>query len=440
MIREDFTIANEGDTIEGPVGKKHVRSSIQAGDSPSIDAFGRWRVSNPQTLFDSKNIFNDEGISDSLENEPLFYDNQEVSGGGTSTLYNANEASQSISVSLNTAGRRVRQTKMRFNYQPGKSQLVFLTYNLERLDENITKREGIFDDENGLFMEAVGEAVGFVRRSFVTGSAVDDRIEQEDWNIDQMDGNGVSGVTLDWTKTQILIIDFEWLGVGRVRMGFVVDGKIYYAHEFLNANNLDVVYMSTPNLPLRSEISNDGSGAASILTQICSTVISEGGSQDLGMIRYASTEGTHLVATTENTLYALMGIRLKSNYIGATIKLLNTAIQIQTATDKIEWVLKFNPTVASTFAYSGLSNSAIEVAKGVTANTVTGGIDITGGFLETGNPATGAAKSLEKDLKNALLLGSLIDGTVDELVLCVRPIAGSTSVSVEGSMSWNELV
>jgi hypothetical protein len=198
----------------------------------------------------------------------------------------------------------------------------------------ITRREGLFDDQNGLFLEDNGTNYGLVTRSYVTGSAVDTRVAQANWNKDKMDGTGVSGITLDFTKTQILWMDYEWLGVGRVRMGFVVDGMFYVAHEFLHTNALSEVYMSTPNLPLRSEIINDGNGEASSMTQICSTVSIEGGVDELGLLRSASTDGTHVDADTENTIYAVLGLKLKSNYIGAIIKILTLMLQ------KLQWILQ----------------------------------------------------------------------------------------------------
>ncbi|MHC4646754.1 MAG: hypothetical protein ACYTBJ_14745, partial [Planctomycetota bacterium] len=368
--------------------------SIQAKDSASIDAFGRWRVSNPTTVFDSKNIFDDPDLASNVENQPLFWDNQELTGTGTGTTYNANQASQSLTVGATTAGKRARQTKMRFNYQPGKSQLVLVTFNLEGAAANITKCVGLFDDNNGLFLELDGTTVNLVRRTFTSGSAVNNAVAQASWNLDTLDGNGASGITLDFTKTQILFIDYEWLGVGRVRMGFVIDGLVYYAHEFLNSNVLSLVYMSTPNLPIRGEIENDGTGAADSMTMICSSVMSEGGTQELGLIRYASTGGTHVDANTENTIYAVLGIRLKSAYIGETIKILSLALQVHTASHQCEWILKFNPTVAGTFTYSDQTNSAAQIATGATANTVTGGIDIGGGFIESGGNAAGAAGSI----------------------------------------------
>jgi len=343
---------------------------VTIGDSGAIDAFGRLRVSNPETIFDSKNIFLDEGLTTTVENQPLSYDNVQTAGTNTSTEFRINEAATYLHVAANTAGTRVRQTKNRFNYQPGKSLLIFMSFVFGIQATGITRREGLFDANNGLFLEDNGTNYGFVRRTNVTGTPTDNRIVQSSWNIDKMDGTGISKVTLDFTKTQILALDYEWLGVGRVRLGFVVDGLIYYAHEILNTNNLTTVYMSTPNLPLRSEITNAGTGIASSLVQICSTVVSEGGQNALGIVRYASTNGTHVDCAVENTIYAIIGIRLKSNYIGETIDILETAIQLHTASHKVEYILKFNPTVAGTFNYVAETNSAVAIARGATANTL----------------------------------------------------------------------
>ena len=408
--------------------------NVKAQDSFSIDAFGRWRVSNPITLFDSKNIFDDDGLASNVENVPLFFDNAETSGGSTSTSYRANESSQRISVANTTAGTRVRQSKQRFNYQSGKSQLILCTFNLISLDANITKRVGYFDANNGLFLETEGTTVNFVRRTSTSGSPVDNEVAQASWNIDPFDGTGPSGITLDLTKTQILFIDFEWLGVGRVRMGFVIDGIIYYAHEFLNANSLTLVYMQTPNLPIRWEISNDGSGAASNLDCICASVQSEGGLNELGTVRYASS-GV-ISADSAGTVYAVIGIQLKSEYIGETIKILSTSLIETTGSSNLEWTLKLNPTVTGTFTYADQTNSAVQIATGGTA-TVTNGIDIAGGFFNSGQGNSGG--SVSGEVTSALNLGSLIDGTVDEIVLCVKPLTGSSNTDVWGGITWREL-
>jgi hypothetical protein len=233
-------------------------TGIKATDSPSIDAFGRWRVSNPETIFDSKQLH---------DNAPLIYDDQEVSGGSTTSSHSTATASTTIGVGATTAGKRVRQSFMRFNYQPGKSQLIFCTGVLDKSGggTGITRGFGYYDDNNGLFLQDKEGVIQFVKRSSTSGSPVDTEVNQSSWNIDTMDGTGASGITLDFSKAQILVIDFEWLGVGRVRMGFVVDGIVYYCHQFNHANSVSTVYMSTPNLPVRYEIDNDGTGAASTL-------------------------------------------------------------------------------------------------------------------------------------------------------------------------------
>jgi len=271
----------------------------------------------------------------------------------------------------------------------------------------------------------------------VTGTPVDTSVAMTDWNTDTMDGNGPSGIALDFNKTQIYIVDFEWLGVGRVRMGFVHNGSIIYCHEFMNSNVLDKVYMSKPNLPLRYSIENDGTAGADSLVHICGTVISEGGSQELGIVRYASTNGTHIDANTENLIYAIIGVRLKSTHLAAAIKLQRLAIQIQTGSENGEWILLFNPTVAGTFTYVDETNSAVQVARGATANTVTNGTSMDGGFAQslTGGAGSGGAT---ETVENAVLLGSAIDGTRDEFVLCWRPTGGTNGHDIEGSMHWRE--
>lgn len=422
------------------------RVQITTGDSHAIDAFGRFRVSNPVTLFDSKNIYDDPDIVNTLENQPLFYDNQELTGGGTSTAYNTNQASQSISVSASTAGWRTRQTKMRFNYQPGKSHLVLMTFKFSTSsDTGLIFREGLFDGNNGLFFSIKSGVACFVRRTYTSGSAVDNEYNQSEWNVDRLDGSGgcynPSGLNLDFTKAQILAFDMEWLGVGRIRFGFVVDGIFHVAHEVRSYNAYSFPHISTPNLPLRSEIINLGTGGAGTLTQICSTVISEGASADLGKNSYASTNGTHVDCANENTIYAIIGMRLKSAYIGASIDMIEANIQLQTGSHRCEWMMILNPVVTGTFTYVNEANSSVQIARASGAGpTVTGGFKMAGGFVESGGVQSGSAGSISSQVPNALRLGSLIDGTTDTLVLCARPIGGSSGVDVEGSLFWKELL
>lgn len=412
-------------------------SAIYASDSPSIDAFCRWRCSLPISLFDSKSIYKDPAIATSSEMLPLFFDNAETSGSGTSTTYLTNQAAQRLSVSATTAGTRVRQTLQRFNYQSGKSHLILCTFNMNVIINGISKQAGYFDDKNGIFLRLNDKAAYICLRTYTSGSAVTESVIQSDWNLDNMNGTGPSLISLDWSKTQILLIDFEWLGVGRVRVGFVVDGKVYYAHEFLKSNRLDLVYMSTPNLPIRYEISNDGTGDAASLDCICCTVISEGGSEPQGSIRRASTS-TAVACTATNTWYALVGIRIDSAYIGTSVQVLSIAASEVSGNKDVEIALFFNPTVDGTFTYNSLSQSALDIALGATANTVTNGYMVAGTFFSSTTGGNGASATL---LLNSLLsLGSSISGTRTTYVLAARMINATVNGSIYGSVTWRESV
>jgi hypothetical protein len=393
---------------------------ISADDSPSIDAFSRWRTSEPYTIFDSKQLH---------DAAPLFFDDQETSGSGTSSSHSVNRASSTLGVTAATAGTRVRQTFERFNYQPGKSQLAFVTFADLESGTGVTKRAGLFDGENGVFVECDEGTCGVGIRSYATGSAVDNTIVQSSWNLDTLDGNGPSGITLDFSKVQIFVVDFEWLGVGRVRTGFCVDGLIYYCHEFLHANNITSVYMSTPNLPIRYEIIADGTNGIDTFECICSSVISEGGRQDSGISRYVSTGATHVDANTVGTVYFLCGIRLKTTHLDATVSVQRVET-ISEINDDYEWLLYLNPTFSTAPTFADLANSVVQTATGATANTITAGTVLDGGHAK-------ASSSMALPVSAVRKLGASIAGTPDVIALAARPL--SVNADIQGGMTWIEV-
>lgn len=398
--------------------------AIGGSGGAGSDAFGRLRVSNPEMIFNSKQIF---------DNQPLFWDDIQESGSGTSSSHSVNTASTTISVSANTAGKRTRQTYMRFNYQPGKSQLIFMTGVLRKTGggSGIFTRMGIFDNDNGLFFEG-NETINLVVRTKVTGSVQNQSTSQVNWNLDRLDGTGPSGLTLDFTKSQIFVIDFEWLGVGRIRFGFNINGITYYCHESLNSNINSGVYMSTPNLPLRYQVENDGTGQASSIECICSAISSEGGKEEIGVNLYSSTDG-NTVAAVKNQLNAIIGHRLKAAYKGCTIDILDIDLLCSTL-DNYEWQLVFNPTIASTFSYSGVNGTPLERAIGNgSSNFMSGGTVVAGGY------GTSKSEINSSNLKALLKLGSSITGAMDTLVLGVYPL-GNNNMAVSCGMSFRAFI
>ena len=205
----------------------------------NVDAFGRVRSSSPYTLFDSQNRY---------EKNDLF--SETTATGGTVT-YDANASTVELNVTTTSGSEVVRQSYRSFSYQPGKGLLTFNTFVMGAAKTRVRMRVGYFNTQNGVFLERADSDVKFVRRTFTSGVAVDVPVLQANWNGDKLDGTGDSGLTLDLTKAQILWSDFEWLGVGSVRCGFVINGQFIICHTFENANNLDSVYMTTAILPIR---------------------------------------------------------------------------------------------------------------------------------------------------------------------------------------------
>lgn len=415
-------------------GSAWVRSepTVQIADSANLDAFARLRASEPMTIFDSKQIF---------DNQPLFWDESLESGADITSAHSVNEAQTTITSSLNTAGVFTRQTFMRFNYQPGKSQQIIMTGVMDRSGggTGVQRRIGAFDDNNGLFFEDDEGTMKVVVRSKKTGSVVDTKVAQSSWNIDKMDGTGNSAINMDFTKSHIWLFDYEWLGVGRVRFGMFHNGEIIYVHQSLHDNSETTAYMSTPNLPLRYQMVTTGSSPASSMSAICATVISEGGQEDLGVLHHRSTAGTQIDMDTEDTLYGIVGLRLKAANFGATIKIVKLAVTLQSASDDVEWVLVFDPAVAGTPTWVNEANSSVQYFIGAAGNIVTGGVHIDAGYVSTsaGQSASGGTAEF---IENALRLGAKIDGTAQFIVLSARPINGSdTDVLVEGGITWREM-
>jgi len=250
-------------------------------------------------------------------------------------------------------------------------------------------------------------------------------VAQANWNLDKLDGTGASGLTLDFTKNQIFIIDFQWLGVGRVRVGFEYRGMLYYCHEFNFANEASGVYMSNPNCPIRYEIINDGTGAEDSFDTICSTVISEGGIEQTAISTYISRDGSPITLGAEDTFTPVLSLRLKDGKQCTRVRPGYISLFTTTANVNYEWALFINPTIAGTDNADWVSNtnSGIEYDISRTnANLVTGGYKIAGGYgsstAQTKAPAT-------QNISSFLSIGSNIDGSRDEFVLAVKNVAGT---------------
>lgn len=378
----------------------------------ALDAFGRIRMSEPYTLFDSQNRY----IKDPQFDEAL-------TGSGTTTFV-ANEGVVDMDVTTASGDKVVRQTKRRFPYQPGKSLLVLATFVMDEAQTELRQRVGYFDDNNGVFLQLDDDELSFVLRSYVTGSSSDTRkVTKSNWNVDKFDGTGPSGLTLDITKAQILFFDFEWLGVGSVRCGFVVNGKFYLAHIYHNANLISTTYMTTAILPVRYEIEAKAAlTSAAKLKQICSSVISEGGYQQKSKLNWARM-------TTDTTLSTsfepLVSIRLNASRLGAVVLPARFVVLPQTSLPAdYEVALIKNPTLTSASYTTG---SFTNVDFDVAATALSGGTIVDVVYVSSSKQSGG---SLEQtvDYNFDLQLGVTIGGTSDVYTLAARGLSGTPDI------------
>lgn len=397
---------------------------IGGGDgSNAYDAFGRLRVSEPLTIFDSKNVMSKNNLFD-----------ESLTGSG-SVSYTSNTSTVNLNVTTASGDKVIRQSKRVMSYQPGKSLLHLSTFVMNTQEENLEQRVGMFDANNGIFFEDTGTGYQIVRRTYATGSAVDDPIAQASWNGDKLDGTGPSGYDLSFNKATILFMDFEWLGMGAVRVGFVVNGQFITAHTFYNANNLTTTYMQTANLPIRYEIETTGTitGAAT-LQQVCSTVMIEGGYAPEGvrqMIGTASLGGVNL--TVAGTFYNLATIRIKSGRPYAVIVPSGFETAAVSNSD-FEIQLILNATPSSSFSYTSYSDNVEYDLDGT--KTITGGTIVGKSYLS--GKGTSLVTAAQSGVFNfAYQIGQTIGGTSDTLTLCAK--GASANDDVVGTLKWYDL-
>lgn len=388
----------------------------------NVDAFGRLRTSAPYTLFDSQNRF--------------AIDNQFDTNAAGSITYLPNEASVRMDVTTSSGSETVRQSYRCMPYQPGKGLLMLGTFVMNSPKTGLRQRMGYFGTQNGVFIQQNDSTVSFVLRSYISGSVSDARtVNQADWNGDKLDGTGDSGFTLDLTKAQILWMDFEWLGVGSVRCGFIIDGQYIVCHTFENANDITSVYMTTAILPVRYEITNTAATAsASSMKQICSSVVSEGGYEQTSIEHVARRTATKTSIGT--TFLPLVSIRLASTALNAVVLPAKFNVMPTSTGDDFEVVLAKNCTGLTSASWAAVSSDAnVEMDTSATAMTLGTIVDIQ--YVKATNQSSGTINQ-PAGYNWDLQLGSSLTGTSDIYTLGIRVLSGSSGAAI-GSLTFYDL-
>ena len=395
------------------------------------DAFGRLKVANPLTLFDSSHRYRDNNLWSTT-----------VIGAGSTYSFNQYQGLVELTVGTGATSQIIRETTKVFAYQPGKGLSILNTGVLNSPKTNLRQRIGYFGNDNGIYFEQDGTTVNIVERSIVTGIVSETRVPQSQWNVDTLTGVGVSnpsGIALDISKAQIFWTDIEWLGEGTVRTGFVIDGKYVHTHSFHHANKIESTYITTASLPLRYEISNTGvTTSASTLKQVSSTVISEGGYELRGL---QQAIGTSIVSPVNlplaGILYPIISIRLKTtpNRLDAIVILTALSMMGITNNSNYNWkVIASGITTGGVWTDAGL-DSAVEYK--INGGSVTGGRVLASGYFSASNQANPNIDILKEALFKFQLERNGLTGVPFELTVAAAASSGNSVI--HASMDWEEI-
>lgn len=387
-------------------------NSVKYSDGPNLDAFGRLRTAAVTNLLDIKHVYDKNPLQIS-----------EVTAGTATSVFSQQYARVRMSTSANN-DLVIRKTKTHPIYQPGKSQLIEASFSNFQIETNVIKRVGCFQSTtgspynsifDGFFLESNGVTSAVTFNIFLSGSCTFSA-DTTTWNPTEF-----NPINFDWSQTNLLTVDYQWLGVGRLRFGMVLSGQTFYFLDFTAANNISTVYMSSPNQPIRYEIRQVGVGSGNF-DMLCSQSSSEGALNSL----YSTVSIPHTATTTmttSGTKYPYIGYRLKEGYISVTSQFSSISI-LNTSNDNYLMTMEFNPTLSSTPTWTDIPNSAFQYSLGNGTPTITSpGHVMTSLIGEAGTSALTTTKIEDNQIRP----GQNVNGTRDEMWICITPLGANAT-------------
>lgn len=400
-------IVDEGGDILGTEANPFVTSSVATGTAST----GATRVSPLQQIFASAQPF---------DKDNLLFD-ESLTGGATST-FNANQALVDMTVTTASGDAAIRQSRYYIPHPAGSSIVAFMRAVFGSAATNVTKRIGLFDDDNGFFVEQTSSGVRVTRRSKVTGSVVDVSVEQASWNLDPLDGTGASGHTLDIANINTLVVD---LSSGVCRMGFILGGTIVNCHEFIIDNVLTLPGTAARALPIRFSIRNTDTSAGATLKQVSATAYGDFDLREFGIIASAGTnfDTSTMPAGSDSPL---VSVRLKSTH--ARGLLYPVFFDLYTTQSRN---LRARIVVGGTISGGSWSSVSTAAEANTTATSLTGGNTIWTSYLDS--DVSGKSEHIQP----SVLVSSNISGTPEPLTLMVGSV--SSTAAVGGGLNWREI-
>ena len=111
------------------------------GQGFSGDLFGRLKVSQPYTLFDSTHRYSQDGDFDDV-----------VLGTGSTVGILTHQSTATLGIGTTAGCSIIRESKRVFSYQPGKALQVLQTFVMSPTKPNLTQRVGYGSSDNGVHL------------------------------------------------------------------------------------------------------------------------------------------------------------------------------------------------------------------------------------------------------------------------------------------------
>lgn len=225
-----------------------------------------------------------------------------------------------LSVGSSVGDQLVRQTRRVQRYLPGRANEASFAVILDGVAAGIRTRVGVFDDTNGAYFEHDGTDYYCVIRRNTAGGVVEERIARANWSNDTLDGTGPSGITIDYSKIQVMVIEYEWYGAGQVEWKFVIDNNAYSVHKANHANAIDYTWAAYGSFPIRYELTNvTGATGTHTMNQGSHSFLTEGTTTLLGRQLSISSPVTGYSLAAAGTFYPVVAIRLKSTALNSVV-------------------------------------------------------------------------------------------------------------------------
>lgn len=405
----------------------HLYDQSPLGKGFSGDLFGRLKVSNPFTLFDSTHRYSQDGDFDDV-----------IIGTGSTVGIITDQSTATLTIGSTSGCSFIRESKRVFPYQSGKALQILQTFVFNPAKDNLVQIVGYGSSTNGVFLKQEDHNISFIKRTSISGITSVIEVPQYQWNVDTLNGDGPSGYDINLSKAQILFGEYEWLGAGSVRVGFAIDGKFIIAHQFNHANQIDSVYITTATLPIRYEIYNKGNvGTASTMKQICVSIQSNGGYEKV-VARDIARRITSITGISSSVNFTpIVSIRLTPGREDAVVLLKEFSFIADSSGSGsiVEIALIKNGQISAT---NWTSTTSQNVQQNIDAvGIITGGTIVLNSYSSTANKMANTV-SVESTYNWDLQLGRTQSKVSDVYTLAARVVEGTTT-SFIGSIQFLDL-